>query len=944
MIERGKEYFKQYTKPLMAELLTLLKLDKTYFRAEGDFIYFEKEGKEEEVLDLVGGYGSLLLGHNNKKLLKYKIQLHLDGVPHHAQLSIRSGIAFLSKVLSDTIQAKSKKDYVSTFTNSGAEAIEAALKHTKLNYKDKLNSLQQSIETTFVEIENYFNKFDKEFRIDFKGETYKDIKSFKVSIIDSNLWTIRKNNSKILASKKSFHGKTIAALSISSNISFKEPFGLNDYNDTIFFNWDETEITNYFHQNEFDYHLPKINKRGEVYIKEIKLNSIIGVIIEPILGEGGIHVVPYNFLKFLRIKTKEKNIPLIFDEIQCGCYRTGEFLASFKANVFADYYVLGKSLGGGVSKISALLVEKSKYIPDFDLLHTSTFAEDDISAMVSIKTLEIIKKNRKAIVEKGAYLMKGLLQIKEKYPDIITDVRGDGLMLGISFKDFSFNDCHVLQMLSRSNYLGYLLAAYLLNEKGIRVSVTLSDSNTIRIHPSLFISKESMDKFIIAIDELSLILQYSDIYYLISFMLNKEECGLRPIKNYGQRNITKENCESNITHVGFLAHYINTNHIRVEVPSLGILKDETLEKLLRTFLPIAQPVLLGSNCIKNINEEKIVINFVGIPFTSSMIKEDLNHSRNLILNYRKLCNNAIQLLYSQGISTIGLGQFTSIIMHNGRSVDNSNVVVTTGNSFTVFNSLSSIIKEINRRHLKKVKIAVIGANGNIANMMSCFLVDYCNEIILIGNSNKSKNKIKNKGINLLKRTLIKLLHNRHPSNPIEKKLFKSNLFSKISNLSGLLDSDMLWEMYLTEFKHELPIHISCDLSDIKKCNIIVVATNEDKPFLTSMHFKPGTFICDISVPSNCTEELLENNKIKVIQGGVVQLPNGENLCLKGLPLDSGQAHACMSETMIMGFEKSKKSYSHGDLLISQVKEIGELGRKNGFTGQKERSNTMLVIH
>jgi len=936
------KYSKHYTKPFLAELLSLLKLDKMYHRAKGDFIYFKKDGNEEEVLDLVGGYGSLLLGHNNQELLDYKMKLHYDGVPIHAQLSKRSGAIKLSKLLSDLIEVRSKRKYVCTLTNSGAEAIEAALKHVKLNYKNKLNALQLSFEMAFVEIENYFNKYNEQFEVVFKDKTFNDIETFKSLIIDSNFTVIRENNPKMLASKKSFHGKTIAALSISSNISFREPFGLNHTNDTIFFDWNETEIANYLLQNEFEYYLPKMNKKGQVCVKKLNLNCISGIIIEPIIGEGGVHVVPVKFLEYLRKVTQDYNIPLIFDEIQCGFFRTGEFLASFKASVYADYYVLGKSLGGGITKISALLIEEGMYIPDFDLLHTSTFAEDDISAMVSVKTIEIAKKYRKKIIDKGAYLMDELLRLKEKYSDIITDVRGDGLMLGISFKDFSFNDCHVLQILSRSKYFGYFLASFLLNEKGIRVSVTLSDPNTIRIHPSLFISRGSMDTFISAIDELSLILQYSDMYYLIHFMLDKSERGLRALENFGQRDIIQENCDSSVTHVGFLAHYINADHIRIEVPSLAILKDDTLEKLLRTLLPIAQPVLLGSNCIKNSNGKKIVIRFMGVPFTSSMIKEDLNHSRNLILNYRKLCNKAIQYFFNQGISTIGLGQFTSIIMHNGKSVDNSNVVVTTGNSFTVYNSLNSIKQEIKRLQLKKVKIAVIGANGNIATMISYFLVDYCHAIVLVGNMNKSKDKIKEKGIILLKETLTKLLLNNQPTSPIEKKLFNSNLFMEISNNSKLLDSDILWKMYLNEFKNELPIHVSCDLSDLKECNIVVVATNEGKPFLTSQHFKQGTFVCDISVPSNCTKELLENKKIKVIQGGVVQLPNEESLCLKGLPLDSGQAFACMSETMLMGFEKSKKSYSFGDLLISQVKEIGELGIKNGFINQKEISSTELV--
>ncbi len=924
------EYYKKYSKPLMAELLELLKLDKVYDKAEGDFLYYKNKDKEEEILDLVGGYGSLLLGHNNQKLVDYLILLYNKKTPVHAQLSIRSGSAILSKKLSDIIEDKSNKTYVSTFTNSGAEAVEAAIKHSYLSYRNKIKAHYHSLEKAFLNMENYFNKYENDFSVIFNNRQCVSLQLFKRDVFEANNNAVKLNKLKILASQKSFHGKTIAALAITSNPLFREPFLSDEQFETIFFNWNEEEVENYIIQNEYVFLLPEMSPKGKISVKHIKQNCIAGIIIEPILGEGGIHVVPYEFLRFLRKEATLKDIPLIFDEIQCGFYRTGEFLASFKANVYADYYVMGKSLGGGIAKISALIIDSEKYLPEFGMRHTSTYAEDDVSSLISLKAFEIAEFHKKDIVKIGSYIVDKLLEIKQKYSGIISDVRGDGLMIGFSFKDFSLNQCSGLQLLYRANYLGYVISAFLLNKKNIRVSVTLSDPATIRIHPSLFVSKKSVDKFIDAMDELCYILYCSDLYSLINFMLDEEIQNLRPVQDFGQNDIILENANNVKSQVGFLVHYIDSKSIRESIPSLEILDDESLQKLMRMLMPIAQPVLLGRNCIMNLQQEKVLISFIGLPFTSKMVKDDLSHSRNTIKQYRNLCNKAIHYLNSDAISIIGLGQFTSIIMQNGKAVDNSRVVVTSGNSFTVHTSLMAIKTEIQRKQYNKIKIAVVGAGGNIATVISYGLIDYCDSIVLVGSSANSENRIKEHALCLLKQILKKMLANGASKSKLENIFFTSNLFLAVKYNEKLIDSDSLWDLYADEFDNNLPIKITWDLDHLKDCDIIVAATNQGTPFLESKHFKNGAFICDISIPSNCNKELLENKKMNVIHGGIVSLPNDEKLHLKGLPLQKGQAFACMSETMLMGFEQSEKSFSFGELLTSQVNEIGKIGDKHGF--------------
>ena len=146
----------------------------------------------------------------------------------------------------------------------------------------------------------------------------------------------------------------------------------------------------------------------------------------------------------------------------------------------------------------------------------------------------------------------------------------------------------------------------------------------------------------------------------------------------------------------------------------------------------------------------------------------------------------------------------------------------------------------------------------------------------------------------------------------------------------LLNSDKLWDLLYDELGDNTPVQIASTIENIKECDIAIVATNQANPFLESKHFKKGAIICDISVPTNCTKELLANKNLKVIRGGIVALPQKEDIPLKGFLLKEGEAYACIAETVLLGLEKNKGSFSFGQILPEQVEEIGKIGVKHGF--------------
>ncbi len=931
--------YQEFLKPLPAKLLVSLKMDKAYTRAEGNYLFFQDKAKEVKVLDFAGGYGSLILGHNHPELIEVATKLLTDKVPSHAQLSIRSCAASLGKALNDEIAVISKKQYVVTFANTGAEAVEAAIKHANLNYYQKIEQFFKKLERELCKIQMLLNKQHGTIDIIFNDNKYSSYNQFKEAIIRYNEEILNKAKPAVLASKNSFHGKTLAALSITYSEKFRKPFAHPGTTDNHFFAWNKGEVMQLFDDRKINLEFPVLSSDNTIKFKQMPFYAVSGVIIEPILGEGGVYPVPSSFLKFLREVTQKHKVPLIFDEIQSGFYRTGHFLVSLKSEVFADYYLLGKAMGGGIAKISALIVDRDKYKEEFGLLHTSTFAEDDFSSKIALKALKLTRSRKGRINSLGMFLKKRLQKLQREFESIVEDVRGEGLMLAVEFKDFSWSQSYGMQLLARSGYFSYIMAAFLLNNFNIRVAPTLSASNTVRIQPSAFITKDEIEKLLSALSQLSKVLYFEDIYKLIEFTLEPKYHDLRDIHNYRHGKIPLEHIIPGSVQLGFITHYINIDTVKAADPSLEVLDEEAIEGLMLNLLPIAQPVILGRKNIMNNNGSTVSITFAGLPFTSGMARRALLDKEEATL--QSLCQKGVDLLEKEfNVSIVGLGQFSSILSNNGNSISNSRLGITNGHSFTVHIGIQAILNELKEKEIdnRQIKIGIIGAGGNICSTYAQCFAKYASEIYLLGSdSDLGYQKSVRLARNLTGNVIKYLLDAGIPRSELEETIANSNLLKAISENGNTLDSYDCWEQLEEELDSMNPIKVATIIDELYNCNVIVVATNQSKPYLKPEHFNNNTIVYDISVPVNCTMDLINNNKnIKVIMGGIVALPNKEKLPLKGFPLQKGFAFACISETLLLGLENSISACSTGVILPEQVELIGEIGAKHGFVFAKSK--------
>ena len=225
-------------------------------------------------------------------------------------------------------------------------------------------------------------------------------------------YTIGKpNKTRILCVKNSFHGRTIAAIFASGSKKMTEGFG---------------------YVGGFDHFVFGNHKSLK---KKITKNTA-AIMIEPIMGEGGIKVIPDWCLRELRKLCNKKKILLILDEVQCGISRSGDFFAFEKSKVKPDIVPIAKGIGGGFP-IGAVLMNKKVASGMTAGSHGSTFGGNPLAMSIGNTVMDIVSKKSflDNVKRLSKYFLGRLNTIKSKYPSTIKEVRGKGLLIGIQLYD-----------------------------------------------------------------------------------------------------------------------------------------------------------------------------------------------------------------------------------------------------------------------------------------------------------------------------------------------------------------------------------------------------------------------------------------------------------------------------------------------------------------------------
>lgn len=261
----------------------------------------------------------------------------------------------------------------------------------------------------------------------------------------------------IISTRNAYHGVSMGALSATGRDVFRKPF--------------EPLLDGFVHVPFGD----------AAAIEAAITKKTAAVIIEPIQGEGGIHVPPKGYLKKVRRITQKHGILLILDEVQTGMGRTGRMFACEHENVQPDIICLAKALGGGVMPIGAFMSTSKiwKVLEENPTIHNSTFGGNPLACTAASATIDVLRDEHlpARATMMGNHFMRSLTQLMRRYPEYIADVRGKGLLIGLEFESKEIREAVQVELFHR----------------GVLVAATMNANRTIRIEPPLIITESQIN-------------------------------------------------------------------------------------------------------------------------------------------------------------------------------------------------------------------------------------------------------------------------------------------------------------------------------------------------------------------------------------------------------------------------------------------------------------------
>jgi acetylornithine/succinyldiaminopimelate/putrescine aminotransferase/predicted amino acid dehydrogenase/acyl-coenzyme A synthetase/AMP-(fatty) acid ligase len=847
----------KYSDPELAELMEALRLDKSYFRGEGDYLYYKEQDREIRVTDFAGGFGAGLFGHNHPAIRETLLQFLESGMtPLNDQGSEYHYPSLLARELNGMFGRATGQYFRVLYGNSGAEALEIALQHAYYAWRQQISKIRK-----------------EQFHL-YGSEEEADV----AAIWEKNQQLIENATPAIITVDGCFHGYTSAARSLL-NLNKKQRMNFSGMLRPVPLHVSDTaperinQVYRFIQENVIHIKVLK-TENGRISVVDYPVSLIIAAIAEPVRGEGGITEIDSTLMDYLA----SQKFPLISDEIQCGMGRTG----TFPAYGGASYYLMGKSLGGGFEKISAVMINDEIFEPSFTQYYNSTFAHGEMAACCALKSLQILQEENLVMKSavKGSELINKVRAIAGLYPDIISSVQGKGLMIGIHFNPEMGKESNMLRLLMEHEKAGYLFAGWLLHAHQIRVLPSLSKPNTLRLEPSAYLKESDMDALCVALTELCELCKKKEMYAICKFLMNDDPYPDKHFPDFdGYLPQSIEPFKAGTIRVGFVGNFTFPHReLQIFEPDFRNASDTGMRILFNRLQVLLEgkPMKIFA---KNILNNSVYFTFYLVPYDTAQLEIVNRYGKKQ--QYITSVQEAVDAIAAEGSVCMSLGAHTSIITGNGLNLaEKNNCRILTGNTVTV----ASVIYHL-KQHLKKLKIqqdslpviAIVGASGNIGSgIVECAgELDHQGKYILLGN-------------NLMRLKRLKKHFHNHPNE----------------------------------------VMISTDMFDLKKADIVICCVNTNDPVVFTHHLskeKP-VFMLDISVPKAVSEEVKQMNNISFCsEASFVSLKDiPEVLFSSHTP--KGKIFCCAGESILYGLyhpEIPMKGHINKDAVFEMLR-LGEL--------------------
>lgn len=422
----GKNYqlHSAYLNPVFAKILKIIGFDVVYVRGEGAYLY-DQTGRK--YLDFLAGYGVFNMGRNHPRVRQVLEDLLQLNRPNLVQMDC----PLLAGLLAQRLLAFAHRSYPDLeavfFTNSGAEAVEGALKFARA----------ATGKTRFLYLEH------------------------------------------------AFHGLTLGALSVNGSEHFRAGFG-----ELL----PATQIP--------------LGDLGALE-RELRAGDVACLIVEPIQGKG-VYLPGGEFLRGAQRLCRQYGALFIVDEIQAGLGRAGRPFAGEHWGLEPDIVTVSKALSGGYVPVGAILTRREIHRRVFSSLeravvHSNTFGMNELAMGAGLAALAVLEEEKlpQRAAELGDYFVAGLNRLKENC-DLILDVRGKGLMIGIEFgppKSRVLRGAWQTLEKVQQGLFAQLVVMALLRDHALLTQVSAHRVNIVKFLPPLVIEKEDVDWALTALEE-----------------------------------------------------------------------------------------------------------------------------------------------------------------------------------------------------------------------------------------------------------------------------------------------------------------------------------------------------------------------------------------------------------------------------------------------------------
>ncbi|MBB5953886.1 acetylornithine/succinyldiaminopimelate/putrescine aminotransferase [Saccharothrix tamanrassetensis] len=509
----------ELAEPMMLQWLTALGVDVEFVRGEGNTLYFVgPDGAEVPVLDYAGGYGSLILGHNHPGIVGAAREFLDAGTPVLAQASRQTAASRVATALNTVLRREFGVDepYFAVFSNSGAESIEVALKHAEFDRVLKVKALADGI-TEHLGAARAALADGTAVLPDAVAAALGLAPGSGIDAVAAEVGgrvaALAARPSLFITLAGGFHGKLVGSVQLTHNPAFRTPFATMAPQ-ARFVPLDRLDALDEVIAQERATVPDLVVDDGVVTVVERDFPVFSAFVLEAIQGEGGIRVVDRAAADRIKAACAAVDCPVVVDEIQSGMGRTGAFFAGSLIGLVPDYVTLAKGLGGGIAKAAVTLVRGGRYRPEFELVHSSTFAKDTFSSTLALTTLELLEADGGAAYRRAADLGERLTALftalRADFPDVVKDVRGKGLMLGLEFHDQSASAAPSIAQAALTDTFGYAVAGYLFRVHRIRTFPTASATTTLRFEPSVLLTDAEIARLDTALRALAAVLRDQD--------------------------------------------------------------------------------------------------------------------------------------------------------------------------------------------------------------------------------------------------------------------------------------------------------------------------------------------------------------------------------------------------------------------------------------------------